>query len=78
MSLEIIYCRKCVEVIMEKETILVERACERYSKGDLWKLVEDDEASRSDLRRVGRLLMIALMVLVKRASCMSRDPSLRQ
>jgi len=67
-----------VEVNMEKETILVERACECYSKGDLWKLVEDDEASRSDLRRVGRLLMIALMVLVKRASCMSRDPSLGQ
>ncbi|KAJ7012448.1 hypothetical protein NC653_002485 [Populus alba x Populus x berolinensis] len=60
MSLENIYCRKCVEVNMEKEAVLVERACECYSKGDLWKLVEDDEESRSDLRRVGvgRPLMI--------------------
>ncbi|KAJ6964126.1 hypothetical protein NC652_002417 [Populus alba x Populus x berolinensis] len=60
MSLENIYCRKCVEVNMEKEAVLVERACECYSKGDLWKLIEDDEESRSDLRRVGvgRPLMI--------------------
>ena len=49
-----------VEANMEKESVLVKRACECYSKGDLWKLVEDDEESRSDLRRVGvgRPLMI--------------------
>ncbi|KAF5450651.1 hypothetical protein F2P56_030982 [Juglans regia] len=70
MLLEIICCRRCVEIEMEKATILIEWAYECYSKGKLEKLVENDEEALSDLKQVQKLVKVAIW-------CVQDLPSMR-
>ncbi|KAG6655434.1 G-type lectin S-receptor-like serine/threonine-protein kinase LECRK4 [Carya illinoinensis] len=70
MLLEIICCRRCVEIEMEKAAILIEWAYECYSKGKLEKLVENDEEALSDLRMVQKSVKVAIW-------CVQDLPSLR-
>ncbi|XP_030967054.1 G-type lectin S-receptor-like serine/threonine-protein kinase LECRK3 [Quercus lobata] len=60
MLLEIISCRRCVEVEMERAAILTEWAYECYSRGKVERLVEDDEEAISDMNWVKKLVMVAI------------------
>ncbi|XP_022735551.1 G-type lectin S-receptor-like serine/threonine-protein kinase LECRK4 [Durio zibethinus] len=68
--LEIICCRRCVEVEMEEATILTEWAYECYSEGIVAKLVENDEEARSDVVKAEMLLKVAIW-------CVQENPFLR-
>ncbi|KAG9154838.1 hypothetical protein Leryth_019543 [Lithospermum erythrorhizon] len=70
--LEIICCRKNVELDVEneEEVILSDWVYDCYKQKKLEKLVETDEEARSDMKRVQRLVMIAIW-------CIQEDPSLR-
>ncbi|XVE50646.1 hypothetical protein DITRI_Ditri01bG0180200 [Diplodiscus trichospermus] len=70
MLLEIICCRRCVEVEMEEEAILIEWAFECYSEGMIEKLVEKDEVARSDVGKLEMLLKVAFW-------CVQENPLLR-
>ncbi|XWS11225.1 hypothetical protein CRYUN_Cryun38cG0065800 [Craigia yunnanensis] len=70
MLLEIICCRRCVEVEMEQAAILTEWAFECYSVGAIEKLVENDEEARSDVGKLDMLLKVAIW-------CVQENPSLR-
>ncbi|XVE50641.1 hypothetical protein DITRI_Ditri01bG0180000 [Diplodiscus trichospermus] len=70
MLLEIICCRRCVEVEMEEEAILTEWAYECYSEGMIEKLVEKDEEARSDVGKLEMLLKVAFW-------CVHENPLLR-
>ncbi|XP_059434672.1 G-type lectin S-receptor-like serine/threonine-protein kinase LECRK4 [Corylus avellana] len=60
MLLEIICCRRCVEIEMERAAILIEWAYECYSKGEVERLVENDEEALSDLKKVEKLVTVAI------------------
>ncbi|XVE50640.1 hypothetical protein DITRI_Ditri01bG0179900 [Diplodiscus trichospermus] len=70
MLLEIICCRRCVEVEMEEEAILTEWAFECYSEGIIEKLVEKDEEARNDVGKLQMLLKVAFW-------CVQENPLLR-
>ncbi|XVE50647.1 hypothetical protein DITRI_Ditri01bG0180300 [Diplodiscus trichospermus] len=70
MLLEIICCRRCVEVEMEEEAILTEWAFECYSQGMIKKLVEKDEEAGSDVEKLEMLLKVAFW-------CVQENPLLR-
>lgn len=60
MLLEIICCRRCVEIEMERAAILTEWAYECYGKGKVERLVENDEEALSDLKKVEKLVTVAI------------------
>ncbi|KAM4082615.1 hypothetical protein ACJW30_11G188600 [Castanea mollissima] len=60
MLLEIICCRRCVEVEMERAAILIDWAYECYSRERVERLVENDEESISDMKWVKKLVMVAI------------------
>ncbi|EOY12350.1 Brassinosteroid insensitive 1-associated receptor kinase 1 precursor [Theobroma cacao] len=70
MLLEIVTCRRCVEIEMEDAAILTEWAYECYSEGIAEKLVENDEEARSDLGKLEMLLKVAIW-------CVQDEPLLR-
>ncbi|XP_050216363.1 G-type lectin S-receptor-like serine/threonine-protein kinase LECRK4 [Mercurialis annua] len=70
MLLEIICCRKCVEFELEKEAILSEWAYECYRKRKVETLVENDDEAISDLKRLEKLVMVAIW-------CVQEEPLLR-
>ncbi|KAL7204274.1 hypothetical protein ACSBR2_017360 [Camellia fascicularis] len=70
MLLEIICCKSSVAFGMGQELALVDFAYDCYCKRKLDKLVENDEDARSDMKRVERLVMVAIW-------CTQEDPSIR-
>ncbi|XVE50639.1 hypothetical protein DITRI_Ditri01bG0179800 [Diplodiscus trichospermus] len=70
MLLEIICCRKCVDIEMEEAVILTEWAFECYSEGMIEQLIEKDEEARSDVGKLGMLLKVAFW-------CVQENPLLR-
>ncbi|KAK8589134.1 hypothetical protein V6N13_088003 [Hibiscus sabdariffa] len=70
MLLEIICCRRCVEVEMEEAAILTEWAFQCYSEGMIGKLVENDEEAAKDVGNLEMLLKVALW-------CVQEEPMLR-
>ncbi|GLT52515.1 hypothetical protein SLA2020_258530 [Shorea laevis] len=70
MLLEIICCRRCVELEMEEAAILIEWAYDCYSEGNLGKLVENDEEAINDMGRVEMLVKVAMW-------CVQDEPSQR-
>ncbi|XP_058222861.1 G-type lectin S-receptor-like serine/threonine-protein kinase LECRK3 [Rhododendron vialii] len=72
MLLEIICCRKNVELERENEEdiILTDVVYDYYKHRRLAILVENDEEARNDMKRVERIVMVAIW-------CIQEDPSLR-
>ncbi|KAL5762814.1 hypothetical protein ACOSP7_019078 [Xanthoceras sorbifolium] len=72
MLLEIIFCRKSLEMEREndEEVILTGWVYDCYKQRRLGKLVEDDEEARNDMKKMERLVMVAIW-------CIQEDPSLR-
>ena len=72
MLLEIISCRKCIDFQTEneEEAILTDWAYDCYRGHRLDKLVENDDDARNDMRRLEKLVMVAIW-------CIQEDPSLR-
>ncbi|KAK8272313.1 hypothetical protein V6Z11_D11G322000 [Gossypium hirsutum] len=70
MLLEIICCRRCVEVEMEEAAILTDWAFQCYSEGMIGKVVENDEEARNDVETLEMLLKVAIW-------CVQEDPLLR-
>ncbi|KAI8545729.1 hypothetical protein RHMOL_Rhmol07G0061000 [Rhododendron molle] len=72
MLLEIICCRKNVELERENEEdiILTDVVYNYYKHKRLAILVENDEEARNDMKRVERIVMVAIW-------CIQEDPSLR-
>lgn len=72
MLLEVIFCRKSLDMEKEneEEVILIDWVYDCYKGRKLYKLVENDEEARSDMKRLERLVMVALW-------CIQEDPSLR-
>ncbi|KAH7862367.1 hypothetical protein Vadar_003805 [Vaccinium darrowii] len=72
MLLEIICCRKNVELERgnEEDIILTDMVYDYYKCKRLAMLVEHDEEARNDMKRVERLVMVAIW-------CIQEDPSLR-
>ena len=70
--LEIISCRKCIDFQTEneEEAILIDWAYDCYKGHRLDKLVENDDDARNDMRRLEKLVMVAIW-------CIQEDPSLR-
>ncbi|KAL4375819.1 hypothetical protein GQ457_02G037300 [Hibiscus cannabinus] len=68
--LEIICCRRCVEVEMEEAAILTEWAFQCYSEGMIEKLVENDEEAANDVGKLEMLLKVAIW-------CVQEVPMLR-
>jgi len=70
--LEIICCRRNVEMDLEEEekTILIDWACDCYSRGTFDPLVKDDKEALDDIRNMKKLVMISTW-------CIQEDPSLR-
>ncbi|KAK8589136.1 hypothetical protein V6N13_088005 [Hibiscus sabdariffa] len=68
--LEIICCRRCVEVEMEEAAILTEWAFQCYSEGMIGKLVENDEEAAKDVGNLEMLLKVAIW-------CVQEEPMLR-
>ncbi|XP_061351084.1 G-type lectin S-receptor-like serine/threonine-protein kinase LECRK3 [Gastrolobium bilobum] len=72
LLLEIIACRKNVEMEIENEgkAILTDWACDCYADGNLAALVENDKEALDDKKNLERLVMIAIW-------CVQEDPCLR-
>ncbi|XP_068649246.1 G-type lectin S-receptor-like serine/threonine-protein kinase LECRK3 [Aristolochia californica] len=72
LLLEIIFCRKNVELNSDKEVqaILSDWVCDCYEEGKLGVLVEDDEEALGDFKKVERLVKVAIW-------CIQEEPSLR-
>ncbi|KAL6125144.1 hypothetical protein ACLB2K_073204 [Fragaria x ananassa] len=72
MLLEIICCRRSLEIERENEeqVILTDWVYDCYKQRRLNELIEDDEEARNDMKRVERLVMVAIW-------CIQEDPSLR-
>ncbi|KAG4122800.1 hypothetical protein ERO13_D11G289433v2 [Gossypium hirsutum] len=70
MLLEIICCRRCVEVEMEEAAILTDWVFQCYSEGMIEKLVEDDEEARNDVGKLEKLLKVGIW-------CVQEEPMLR-
>lgn len=72
LLLEIICCRKCVDMERrkEEEIILIDWVSDCYKARRLDKLVEDDEEATCDMRQLENLVMVAIW-------CIQEDPNLR-
>jgi hypothetical protein len=71
MLLEIICCKSSVSFAMgDEEEALIDWAYECYIEKKLDKLVENDEEARNDMKRLERLVIVAIW-------CIQEDPSLR-
>ncbi|KAA8515718.1 hypothetical protein F0562_018671 [Nyssa sinensis] len=71
LLLEIICCKSAVEFAMgNEEQALIDWAYDCYCKRRLDKLVENDEEARNDMKRLERLVQVAIW-------CIQDDPSLR-
>jgi hypothetical protein len=71
MLLEIICCQSSVSFAMgDEEEALIDWAYECYIEKRLEKLVENDEEARNDMKRLERLVIVAIW-------CIQEDPSLR-
>uniref|UniRef100_A0A2C9V817 Receptor-like serine/threonine-protein kinase n=1 Tax=Manihot esculenta TaxID=3983 RepID=A0A2C9V817_MANES len=72
MLLEIICCRRGLEMESEneEEVILADWAYDCYKEKRVDKLVEHDEEARNDIKRLEKLVMVAIW-------CIQEDPSLR-
>ncbi|KAM5556940.1 G-type lectin S-receptor-like serine/threonine-protein kinase LECRK4 [Rosa sericea] len=72
MLLEIICCRRSLEMEREneEEVILTDWVYDCYTQRRLNKMIEDDEEARNDMKRLERLVMVAIW-------CIQEDPSLR-
>ncbi|GMH07576.1 hypothetical protein Nepgr_009416 [Nepenthes gracilis] len=72
LLLELICCRKCLEQEAEDDNqmALADLAYDCYKEGKLDHLLQNDDAAKSDIKRVERLVMIAIC-------CIQEDPSLR-
>ncbi|PRQ59686.1 putative protein kinase RLK-Pelle-SD-2b family [Rosa chinensis] len=72
MLLEIICCRRSLEMEREneEEVILTDWVYDCYAQRRLNKMIEDDEEARNDMKRLERLVMVAIW-------CIQEDPSLR-
>ncbi|KAE8007915.1 hypothetical protein FH972_004472 [Carpinus fangiana] len=71
MLLEIICCQSSISFAMgDEEEALIDWAYECYKEKRLEKLVENDEEARNDMKRLERLVIVAIW-------CIQEDPSLR-
>uniref|UniRef100_A0A2N9HJA1 Receptor-like serine/threonine-protein kinase n=1 Tax=Fagus sylvatica TaxID=28930 RepID=A0A2N9HJA1_FAGSY len=70
MLLEIICCKSSVAFAMGEEEALIDWAYECYKDKKLEKLIENDEEARNDMKRLERLVIVAIW-------CIQEDPSLR-
>ncbi|GFZ00655.1 receptor-like protein kinase 1 [Actinidia rufa] len=71
MLLEIVCCMSSAEFARwDQEKALVDWAYDCYCKRKLENLVENDEEARSDMKRLERLVMVAIW-------CIQEDPSIR-
>uniref|UniRef100_A0A7N2LBA0 Protein kinase domain-containing protein n=1 Tax=Quercus lobata TaxID=97700 RepID=A0A7N2LBA0_QUELO len=70
MLLEIICCKSSVAFSLGEEEALVDWAYECYKDKKLDKLIENDEEARNDMKRLERLVIVAIW-------CIQEDPSLR-
>ncbi|XP_065618519.1 G-type lectin S-receptor-like serine/threonine-protein kinase LECRK3 [Quercus suber] len=70
MLLEIICCKSSVALALGEEEALIDWAYECYKDKKLNKLIENDEEARNDMKRLERLVIVAIW-------CIQEDPSLR-
>ncbi|XP_061996583.1 G-type lectin S-receptor-like serine/threonine-protein kinase LECRK3 [Rosa rugosa] len=72
MLFEIICCRRSLEMERknEEEKILTDWVYDCYKQRRLNKMIGDDEEARNDMKRLERLVMVAIW-------CIQEDPSLR-
>ena len=70
MLLEIICCKSSVAFALGEEEALIDWAYECYKDKKLDKLIEDDEEAKNDMKRLERLVIVAIW-------CIQEDPSLR-
>ncbi|KAM0002393.1 putative protein kinase RLK-Pelle-SD-2b family [Helianthus debilis subsp. tardiflorus] len=72
LLLEIVCCRKNVKFESEKEEeiILTDWAYDCYKGRKLERLIENDDEARTDMKRVERVVMVAMW-------CIQEEPSLR-
>ncbi|XP_075646692.1 G-type lectin S-receptor-like serine/threonine-protein kinase LECRK3 [Castanea sativa] len=70
MLLEIICCKSCIAFAREEEEAFIVWAYVCYKDKRLDKLIENDEEARNDMKRLERLVIVALW-------CIQGDPSLR-
>ncbi|KAF3968317.1 hypothetical protein CMV_007788 [Castanea mollissima] len=69
-KLEIICCKSSVAFALGEEEALIDWAYECYKDKKLDKLIENDEEARNDMKRLERLVIVAIW-------CIQEDPSLR-
>ncbi|KAM4073105.1 hypothetical protein ACB094_11G192100 [Castanea mollissima] len=70
MLLEIICCKSSVSFALQAEEALIDWAYECYKDKKLDKLIENDEEASNDMKRLERLVIVAIW-------CIQEDPSLR-
>ena len=70
MLLEIICCKSSVVFALQEENALIDWAYECYKDKKLDKLIENDEEASNDIKRLERLVIVAIW-------CIQEDPSLR-
>ena len=70
MLLEIICCKSSVAFALQEENALIDWAYECYKDKKLDKLIENDEEASNDIKRLERLVIVAIW-------CIQEDPSLR-
>ncbi|KAF3431005.1 hypothetical protein FNV43_RR25735 [Rhamnella rubrinervis] len=73
MLMEIICCRKCIELANENEEevqVLTDWVYDRYKEGRMDLLVRNDKEASSDMKKVENLVMVAIW-------CIQEDPYLR-
>ena len=70
MLLEIICCKSSVTFALQAEEALLDWAYECYKDKKLDKLIENDEEASNDMKRLERLVIVAIW-------CIQEDPSLR-
>ena len=70
MLLEIICCKSCIAFAREEEEAFIVWVYVCYKDKRLDKLIENDEEARNDMKRLERLVIVALW-------CIQGDPSLR-
>ena len=70
MLLEIICCKSSVTFALGEEEALIDWAYECYKNKRLEKLIENDEEAKNDMKRLERLVIVAIW-------CIHEDPSQR-
>nr|POF07278.1 g-type lectin s-receptor-like serine/threonine-protein kinase rlk1 [Quercus suber] len=70
MLLEIICCKSSVTFALGEEVALIDWAYESYKDKRLEKLIENDEEAKNDMKRLERLVIVAIW-------CIHEDPSQR-